>query len=292
MMKIKLNLLVIIPVVLASFAACVNNEVKTIALDKSTSTLLLGQTDSLISTLTVTGDINKLPQTWNSSNSTVASVKNGLITALKTGTTIITVQAGDKSATCQVTVDDKILPVLSAGILEYCGDAYGTTKDSIDNIQSNNFIIYLAEATADFNNYFGGTDDRVMIELNTDTIYKTAIPSGTYDMMTDLTQSKLLPFTIVPAYVSSGYPWGSWYFGGTINDIVVGNLVVLNTNDIYDIQYHLIDYYGNTISGTYHGALTYYDNSSATAASPALKKILKKNQLKIMRSDNQKLIRH
>ena len=246
--------------------SCANNEVKTLSIDKTTSALTLGQTDSIIVTMTLSGDISKLPQTWSSSNTAVVTVKNGKIDALTAGSATITVQAGSKSATCQVTVSDQIKPVISHGDLVYYGDAYGTQKDSLLNNESHNFVIYLASPLVNSTNYFMGTNDRVMLELNTDTLQTISIPSGTYDMMTDLTRSKLLPFTLVPAYVYQNYPWGTWYFGVTNNDIITGNVVVLNTNNVYDISYNLIDYYGNQISGTFHGTLNYTNNAQASPA--------------------------
>jgi len=247
--------------------SCANNEVKTLSIDKTTSALTLGQTDSIIVTMTLSGDISKLPQTWSSSNTAVVTVKNGKISALTAGNATITVNAGSKSATCQVTVSDQIKPVISHGDLVYYGDAYGTKKDTIKNNESNNFVIYLESPLVNSSNYFNSTDDRVMLELNTDTLHITSIPSGTYDMMTDLTRSKLLPFTLVPAYVFQNYPWGTWYFGITNNDIITGNVVVLNTNNVYDITYNLIDYYGNMISGTFHGILNFTDGTQSSGIS-------------------------
>lgn len=42
--------------------------------------------------------------TWATSNSTIASVSNGRVTAKKIGTCIITARAHGKSVTCKVTV--------------------------------------------------------------------------------------------------------------------------------------------------------------------------------------------
>ena len=49
--------------------------------------------------------------TWTSSNPSVASVdQNGKVTALQEGTAVITAKAGDKTATCSVTVKKGINP--------------------------------------------------------------------------------------------------------------------------------------------------------------------------------------
>jgi len=248
-------------IISALFMSCSKNEVTKITLNKSIANYTVGQKDSLISTISASGDIAKNPQTWITSNSAVATVKNGLVTAINTGTTTITVQAGDKSASCIVTIVDKINPVLTQGVLGYYGDVYGTIPDSIPNAASNNFVIYLAGSSVNLNNYFAGTDDRLMIEVNASTTMIDSIPSGTYDMMTELTQSKLLPYSIVPAYTYNSQPWGSWYYGSGNNAIVVGNIVVSQSKGIYTILYNMIDYYGNTISGTYNGSLIYFDGT-------------------------------
>ena len=42
--------------------------------------------------------------TWSTSDVSVATVSNGVITAIKMGAAIITAKAGDKTATCTITV--------------------------------------------------------------------------------------------------------------------------------------------------------------------------------------------
>lgn len=51
--------------------------------------------------------------TWSSSDETVATVSNGLVTAMSVGTATITAQNGDQSATCTVTVE----PILAEQII-------------------------------------------------------------------------------------------------------------------------------------------------------------------------------
>lgn len=63
-------------------------------------------TDTTTQTLTATvtpADCTQ-PMTWTSSDETVATVLNGVVTPIKTGTTTITSTCGSKSATCEVTV--------------------------------------------------------------------------------------------------------------------------------------------------------------------------------------------
>ena len=78
--------------------------VDSITLDPTTGTLLIG--DTLTITATVTPDTaTDKSITWTSDNEVVATVdSNGKVTAESVGTATITATAGDKSATCTITV--------------------------------------------------------------------------------------------------------------------------------------------------------------------------------------------
>ncbi|PKM60564.1 MAG: hypothetical protein CVU99_07545 [Firmicutes bacterium HGW-Firmicutes-4] len=54
-------------------------------------------------------DLNKLVN-WESSDSKVASVKDGIVTGITAGTAMITAKVGDKTATCKVTVQSSEVP--------------------------------------------------------------------------------------------------------------------------------------------------------------------------------------
>lgn len=83
----------------ASCKVTVSN-VSAITLDKTSLELAVNGTHTLVATTTPTG----APVTWTSSDATIAKVENGKVTALKDGTATITAKAGDKTATCKVTV--------------------------------------------------------------------------------------------------------------------------------------------------------------------------------------------
>ena len=76
-----------------------------ITLNKPSTTLTIGATEQLTATVLPTDATNQ-NVTWSSSAPSVATVTNGLITALSAGTTTITVttQEGDFSTQCVVTV--------------------------------------------------------------------------------------------------------------------------------------------------------------------------------------------
>lgn len=261
----------LIVILTVTFTSCVKNEVTEISLDRTSVKLVVGQKDSIIATLTATGDLTKLPKTWTSSNVAVATVKNGVLVAKTTGTTIITVQAGEKTATCTVTVDDKILPMLTKGELWYWGDAYGTATDTVSVSSANNFTIYLASAGINMTD-LSGTGEVLVIELNSSISIKDSIQVGIYDMMPELSRNNLTAKTLVPAYYdSNNTQWGCWYYGSSINPIVVGNVVVSKTDDNYKLVYEFFDDYGVRISGTYQGVLSLVDGTAQTGVKAAIK---------------------
>lgn len=90
-----------------------------VTLNKTSLTIEEGQTSTLVATVAPTNATNK-NVTWSSSDSTVASVSSsGVVTAVKKGTATITVTTvdGDKTATCDVTVNEKsVTPIAVTGV--------------------------------------------------------------------------------------------------------------------------------------------------------------------------------
>ena len=89
----------------ASCKVTVSN-VSAITLDKTSMELAVNGTHTLVATTTPAG----AAVTWTSSDATVAKVEGGKVTALKDGTATITAKAGEKTATCKVTVGKKYDP--------------------------------------------------------------------------------------------------------------------------------------------------------------------------------------
>ena len=77
--------------------------VEAVSLDKTSAILEIGATETLTATVTPTNATNKAV-TWTSSDSTVASVNNGIITAKSAGTAVITATTADGGYTAECTV--------------------------------------------------------------------------------------------------------------------------------------------------------------------------------------------
>lgn len=75
-----------------------------VTLDKTTMTLDIGQSETLIATVLPENASDKTV-TWTSDKPEVATVEGGKVTAVGSGEAVITAQAGDKTATCTVTVN-------------------------------------------------------------------------------------------------------------------------------------------------------------------------------------------
>ena len=80
--------------------------VESITLDKTTATVEEGATVTLTATVTPDTATDKTV-TWSTSNEAIATVSGGVVTGVKAGEVTITAKAGDKSATCTVTVTAK-----------------------------------------------------------------------------------------------------------------------------------------------------------------------------------------
>lgn len=89
--------------------------VTSVTISKTSLTLIEGESSTLTATVNPS-DATEQTVTWSSSNTAVATVNGGKVTAVKEGTATITASCGGKSATCAVTVEKKVIPVTSVSL--------------------------------------------------------------------------------------------------------------------------------------------------------------------------------
>ena len=98
-----------------SFKTTGSVAVSSIALNKTSLSLTEGDSTTLSATVSPSNATNKTV-TWSSSNSGIATVSGGKVTAVGAGTATITATAGGKSATCTVTVAAKTVAVTGVSL--------------------------------------------------------------------------------------------------------------------------------------------------------------------------------
>lgn len=80
------------------------NPVQKVELNKTSLSLTVGDASAKLSATVNPADADDAAVSWTSSDSSVATVKDGVVTPLKAGTATITATCGDKTATCAVSV--------------------------------------------------------------------------------------------------------------------------------------------------------------------------------------------
>lgn len=86
------------------FTACGNVDVTKVELNKTVLSLTVGDEETLTATVTP-DDATDKTVTWETSDSSIATVVDGKVTAVSVGSATVTAKAGDKTATCSVTVN-------------------------------------------------------------------------------------------------------------------------------------------------------------------------------------------
>jgi len=88
-------------------------EVTSVTMNKAEVTLTEGDSETLTATVKP-DDATDKTVTWSTSDATIATVdNNGKVTAVKAGSATITAKAGEKSATCALSVSRKVIEVTS-----------------------------------------------------------------------------------------------------------------------------------------------------------------------------------
>lgn len=89
--------------------------VQSVTLNATSLNLTEGDSQSLTATVSPS-NATDASVSWSTSDASVATVDAGTVTAVKPGSATITARAGDKSATCDVTVVARVYPVASVSL--------------------------------------------------------------------------------------------------------------------------------------------------------------------------------
>ena len=111
-----------VPTVLSGSTLTIVNPCTGITLDKDTLTIARGETATLTATVEPADTTDKV--VWSSKDDNIATVKDGVVTAVGQGETTITATCGNQTASCKVIVNKAFL----TGKVTITGDAvYGVT---------------------------------------------------------------------------------------------------------------------------------------------------------------------
>ena len=149
-------------------------EVTSVSLNKTTLSLTVNGSNKGSETLTATvnpNDATDKTVSWTSSDTSVATVDNGTVTAVAAGTSTITATAGKKTATCAVTVTDASKPTLtlSTSNLSVTPGASSTLSATVGGTLPTSGSNYITWASS---------NSKVTLSTNTTTISST----GTYSV--------------------------------------------------------------------------------------------------------------
>lgn len=114
-----------------------------VSLNHNALTLNVGDTNTLTATISPSNATNQ-SVIWSTNNSSVATVSNGVVTAVSTGSAIITVVTvdGNYTATCSITVSDRTISVTGVSL-----STHSVEMSSIGETYTINYTISPTNAT-------------------------------------------------------------------------------------------------------------------------------------------------
>lgn len=229
-----------------------------ISLNKSEEELVVGQTDTLNIKYNPENVTEEVSVSWSSSNEEVATVDNGIVTALKAGTTTITANANGKLASCVYTVKDielesialsDVSAVIEKGTTKDLSVIYNpenttvdktvtwtTTDDTIASVDGNGVVTAKANGTATITATVNGKTATCDVIVKT-TLESIALSDSTLTLVKG--DSKTITATINPtdATVTGSMTWTSSdesvaiVSNGEITAINPGNAIITASID-------------------------------------------------------------
>ena len=202
----------------------VNQKVTGVSLNKTSTTLYVGGSETITATVAPEGATNK-NVTWSTSDASIATVTDGVVTAVSAGTATITVTTvdGGKTDTCTVTVreeaPDRPVNLPDAYDIDLIAGEGGKAKLSLTNASEGSTITVTATPDAGFKlDYI--TVDGERIDGTTFTM-----PNHDVTVRVYFTDGAALPFTDVSA--------GAWYFDA-VGYVYVGGLMDGVSDTLFD----------------------------------------------------------
>lgn len=121
----------------------VTNPVQKVELDKTSLSFTVGDASAKLSATVSPADADDTTVSWASSDLSIATVKDGVVTPLKAGTATITATCGDKTTTCIVTVAARTI----AGIVGSDGTdvSVSAENNAAAGIAQNNSVSLVVE---------------------------------------------------------------------------------------------------------------------------------------------------
>ena len=120
-----------------------SKSLESISIDPESATMKVGETRTLSVNYNPAKASNKPEVVWTSSNTSIATVSNGVVTTTKAGTVVITATAGEFTATCSITVENDV-PIVGDSKYSLIGTFLGTdwhTDYNLAEIETNIYVV-------------------------------------------------------------------------------------------------------------------------------------------------------
>lgn len=259
-MKKVFNLILLVSVCLLS--SCDEYPVTSVSFDRSSLTMNTGETYQLECVIQPISSAYANSTIWKSSDPSVATVNSsGVVTAVYSGSCIITASAGDHKAVCQVVVNplEYGFSFDRAGTLYY-GDAY--------DVGTHNFVLRLLGdgVSMDKDGLLSGEGVFVNLDVQLPaTDFK--LTAGTYNMSAERGEYTFAPGQI---YEESGtqYAIGTFVGQRTSEGLKVifvksGSFWITVTGDTYRLEAHLVGEKQEDIVLSFQGTIPVIDKTGA-----------------------------
>ncbi len=244
-------------------AACDKHPVSLVTLDFNSLSLRVGEQYQLEVVVTPLSALMYNSVSWESSDESVATVtSDGTVTAIYTGSCVITAKAGGKSASCTVNV----------GKLDYefaFDRATALYYGDVDSVGTNNFALRLLGAgiALDDDGALVGEGLFFNIDMNVPLGNRT-VPAHTYALDSNRTE---YTFNAGELQIIDGTQYATGTFVGqrsseglTVVFVESGSFWITESNGIYTLEGRFEGEKNETIVISFSGAITVVDKSGET----------------------------